>query len=94
MTEQQKVLNFPKDGNLFPPAARIRALYFYGPPIQLPDGQDISPCARHNFDTPATEAEAWKVISGVAERNGITGDASCPVFIPWPCLVYFEFDRD
>lgn len=94
MENGEKVLNFPKGSNLFPPAARIRALYFYGPPIRLPDGQNISPCARHTFDTPATEDQAWEVISGVAERNGITGDVSCPVFIPWPCLVYFDFDHD
>jgi hypothetical protein len=87
-----KILNFPHGDKFFPPTARIRALYFYGPLIKPPGASvTISPCYEHIFETPATEAEARAFIAGIANSGGFTTSVTGGyLYVPWPCVVYYD----
>ena len=91
-----KILNFPI-GDKIPcsPTMRFRAIFFFGPMIELRDGVYVSPHMKHDFEVPATEEQARKVVDDFAKAGGIMGRTEdYYVFIPWPCAaVYFEIDK-
>ena len=75
----------------FPPGKRIRSVNYLSSSIGW-DGRQISPCATHVFDTPATEAQLSEHMQTVVSRGGIMGRiGDARIFIPWPCaLVSFD----